>query len=121
MLGMEKPSTAVLAKYLGMKFPGDESACWEMIRQAYREFLAVELADNPWSCLSLFETIRTPEPWAVVVIKNHPFITNHVGLMLDEDRFLHVWDDEVGAVVARLSDAPWTHAGRVAGFTRLKG
>jgi cell wall-associated NlpC family hydrolase len=117
---MEKPGTDVLRKYLGVTFPGDESACWEMIREAYREFLGVELKDNPWSCLDLFETIREPEPWAVVIMKNHPIITNHVGLMLDDDRFMHVWDEQVGAVVARLTSAPWTHAGRVAGFTRLK-
>ncbi|MBU1742720.1 MAG: C40 family peptidase, partial [Proteobacteria bacterium] len=53
---------------------------------------------------------------ALVVIRNHPRFVNHVGVIVEPQRFLHVLRND-GVVVDHARRPPW--AKRIQGFYRL--
>jgi cell wall-associated NlpC family hydrolase len=93
--------------------------CWDLVREALRVSLSVELPRDYYASLRFFKVVATPEPLDVLAIRNHPFVTNHCGIYIGDGRFLHTLEN-VGAHIARIDAAPWNHAGRIAGYLRLK-
>jgi NlpC/P60 family protein len=60
-----------------------------------------------------------PRPWDMIVIRNHVFLPNHVGVMIDGDSFIHSLEG-VGACIQRLDSADYRKPRRVLGVLRLR-
>lgn len=101
--------------------PYERMNCWRLVQFAYAT-AGLSLPDDYYAALRLFRTLSAdedPEPGDVVVMRNHPIVTNHVGVYLGERQFIHSIE-ETNVCVTSLDRAPWTHAGRVVGFLRLR-
>src|SRR5690348_8721252 len=102
----------------------DHIGCWQLVRQIYREHFGAELSDNPWGWLPLFREIRQPREGDIIEMrmklrKGKPFVTDHIGVMLDERSFIHSMEG-VGITIGYLDRRPWNDPNRIAGFMRLK-
>lgn len=105
---------------------GTNVGCWTLARRIYLSVLGIELAADYFAAVQQhFRALHPHEaPGAldIVVLRNHPIITNHCGVVLDTSgEFAHAFNDSPGVAVTSIHRAPWTHAGRIAGFLRLTG
>lgn len=102
-----------------------EGACWEFVRDAFREIEDVYLPESYYEAIRLFETVHdvrkskafTPEPFDVVMLKTHPLLILHCSVVIDAERFIHPWG-ESGLIISRFDDQQF--ARKVAGFLRMK-
>ena len=90
--------------------------CWQVPQLFYREN-GVDLPDDYYAALASFVVVDRPEPGDVIAIRNHPFVTNHCGLYVGDDIFLHSLET-TGVATGNVTRRPWTE--RIAGFLRLK-
>ena len=111
------------AAYLGT--PHSQLDCWQLVRAAYAS-IGIEIHADYFTALETqFRPLPhavdggAPEPWDVVVMRNHPILTNHAGLYLGDRYFAHSLET-TGVVVASLDDDPWRRPTRVVGFLRLR-
>jgi cell wall-associated NlpC family hydrolase len=105
--------------------PHSQLDCWQLVRAAYAS-VGIEIRADYFSALETqFRPLAregdggTPAPWDVVVMRNHPILTNHAGLYLGDGYFAHSLET-TGFVIASLSDDPWRRPTRVVGFLRLR-
>lgn len=96
--------------------PYAEMDCWHLVRLAYAAQGVTLPHDYFTAAETMFRTVRDGEekrPFDVVVIRNHPILTNHCGLYLGDGTVLHSMQDS-GVVCQTLP-----RIARVAGFLRL--
>lgn len=65
---------------------------------------------------SEYEKVNEPKPFDVVLFQNSRGITNHAGIVLSNDRFIH--SCKAGCVVARLKEPKWQQ--KLTGYYRKK-
>jgi len=129
--------TAVVMKYVGIpyKHQGRDINgidCWGLIKLIYKDMLGIEIWDigedysKDWSWegkdyfienyQKQWERVTEPRIFDGVLIHNGRGRTNHAGVMLENDRFIHCI--KAGVVISRITDRNWSN--RVAGYFRYK-
>lgn len=97
--------------------PYSRMDCWRLVSFCFAS-QGVDLPTDYFTAAETrFRTLRPsedPKPFDVVVIRNHPVITNHCGLYLGNGQVLHSMQDT--GVVCQ----PLMRIARVEGFLRLK-
>ncbi len=68
--------------------------------------------------LPKWERVDRPEPGDLVAIMIRPPYVNHLGVIIEHGRFIHILD-KTRVVTARLDDITWKK--RIAGFYRWPG
>lgn len=117
---MFEPKSLSQLVTIGLKY--EQYPCWELLRFAFRGLRGIELPRNPYRAMAAFRTLapgETPQEWDVIVIRNHPFVTNHVGIMLNATQFVHSMED-VNVTIGFVERAPWNEPKRIAGYMRLR-
>lgn len=104
----------LVEQWLGL--PYSAMRCYDLVARAYA-LRGVSLPADYMGCLPMFRTVREPEAWDLVAIKNHAIVTNHVGLMVTPYLFIHSMED-VGVTIGDVRHERW--AERIAGFLRLR-
>ena len=126
-----------LSKYIGIphKIRGrewDGLDCWGLVHMFYKTELGIELPnysdlyDEPRDEKQVsslvdvekrtFECISKPEPFAIMLMSFRQ-LTCHIGIVIDENHFLHSLDGHESAI-ERLDSPTWKH--RIRGFYRTR-
>jgi cell wall-associated NlpC family hydrolase len=91
-----------------------EYDCWNLVRHLYREGFGLDLVRDAERAAVAFQELwyrgddRDPltciEPWDLLIIANNPTmpISDHVGIAVDTQQFVHARVAETGVAVARL-------------------
>lgn len=109
-------SLAAVTRWVGRSYA--EMSCYALVCRAFFEYRGVALPSDYYAALPYFRVVREPQAWDVVVIRNHPIVANHCGLMLDSVSFVHSMEGS-GVTIGRTDRSPISD--RIAGYLRLKG
>jgi lipoprotein Spr len=133
---MQDKAIEIVAKYLGKPYKHGGRTdkgydCWGLAVAIYKD-LGYELLDMNgydasfnWKDKSLFilnyhiqwEKVDKPCTFDGVLFENKRGLAVHVGIMLDDEKFLHAQKHK-GVIISRLSDEFFK--GKVQGFYHLK-
>jgi cell wall-associated NlpC family hydrolase len=106
---------AFVARWWGK--PYRDVRCWELVQLAYST-QAIVLPHDYYAALAQFTVVTDePQPWDVIAIRNHPFVTNHCALYLGDGIFFHTLET-TGAAYGYTHRRPWSEPGRIAGYLR---
>lgn len=110
------PDIAALADtFLGQ--PYSQGDCWDFVRQLFVQGFGLDLARDTEQAATVFQEVwyrgdaadplTLAQPWDLVIIANHAAlpVSDHVGVALDQQRFVHARRSDTGVAVARLR--PW--------------
>lgn len=127
---------AEVVKLVGL--PYEDYDCWDVVKHAYA-MRAVNLdgnyIGNAVGPRRHFDTVMAgdfshigvtdgrgywPQPWDVIVMRNHAFLPTHLGLVLDENlTFIHSME-KTGVSIGKLDRRPWTQPRRILGAVRYR-
>lgn len=92
----------------------DQYDCWDLVRHLYREGFALDLVRDAERAATAFQelwyrgdatdVLTLMQPWDLLVIANQTTlpISDHVGIALDAQRFVHARRSESGVAIARI-------------------
>jgi cell wall-associated NlpC family hydrolase len=108
----------IVRKYLGKRCGDGASGCFLFVKAFYREQFGVELESDYLEMLGKFQETKDPEIGDIVVIANHPVVTNHCGIYLGDNYFMHGGHskDRNEVMIHRTNLFPY--AKKVRGFLR---
>lgn len=115
----DHPDLSPVLAWVGRSYAA--MTCWDLVREAFA-LRGVALPNDYYKAASQFRVVdpaEDPEPWDVIVLRTHPIITNHIGLMLGSTMFIHSLEG-VGVTIGRTDRVPWQKPGRIAGVMRLR-
>lgn len=106
--------------------------CWGLVVEVFRrsrialpehlidpsEHAAIAAAISKASSSGQWEKIEQPEPFAVVVIRQHPEWEQHLGVCLGSGKFIHS-RIHLGVGIDRLEDPVYKH--QIKGYYRYVG
>lgn len=107
---------------------GPNYDCWNLCREVYRragkylprfsDYIATIANRNNLICKirkSSFIKIDKPEPLAIVAFQLRPRMITHMGVVLDNCRFIHI-SKKCGVAIGRLDIGQWSK--KIEGFYR---
>lgn len=115
--------------------PFEEMNCWQLVQEIYSrhgislqdynigvdecqrisKIYAKELdQDTP----GFWKRLYTPEPLALVAIRNHPKYISHCGVSLGSGQFIHSLYG-IGVIISKIRDPNWQF--KIAGFYQYVG
>lgn len=94
--------------------PYADADCWNLVRSLIKEGFGLDLAREPekaaeavveiWYRGDEGEPLTLVQPWDLVIIANHADlpVSDHVGLVVDDQLFVHARDVSTGVALERL-------------------
>ena len=93
--------------------PYTEMDCWDLVRHLYREGFGLDLVRDTERAATAFQEVwyrggtdplTLVQPWDLVIIANNDAlpISDHVGVAVDCQQFVHARLSETGVALARL-------------------
>lgn len=88
--------------------------CWNLVRHLYQQGFGLDLSRQTEQAASLFQEVwyrgdaadplQVVQPWDLVIIANDEAVpvSDHVGIALDAQRFVHARREVTGVALARL-------------------
>lgn len=94
--------------------PYAEANCWQLVRLLIREGFGLDLAAQTeeaarevvelWYRGDDADPLTLLQPWDLLIIANHDAlpVSDHVGLVVDEERFVHARNSVTGVSLERI-------------------
>jgi cell wall-associated NlpC family hydrolase len=88
--------------------------CWDLVRHLYREGFSFDLVRDAEKAATAFQelwyqgdardVLLLVQPWDLVIIANDAAlpVSDHVGIVVDSQRFIHARRSETGVALGRL-------------------
>lgn len=109
----------LIRKYLGRQYGRGMQSCLRFVKEFYASEFNIAVPVDYFDMLQVMKVVKhDPQIGDVVVMKNHPIVTNHLGIYLEKNEFLQagagINKDEV--VLSRTYERPWNE--RIQGYLR---
>jgi len=98
------------SKFLELHTPYPEYEVRGTDRTALVDKCFDALAKTNW-----FEKLDEPEPFCIIVFKSGPYISGHIGVVIDKNRFIHTYPKK-NCCIERLDNPLWQK--KIEGFYR---
>jgi|GEM_PF-1335464 len=93
--------------------PYAEMDCWDLVRLLFKQGFGLDLARDTERAATAFQEVwyrgdtdplPLVQPWDLVIIANHDAlpVSDHVGVVVDTQQFVHARLSETGVALGRL-------------------